>query len=164
MVSLIYNVRVRTIQLAVVRHGYYDAHDYGAGVGAPLSEFGRQQADEVAALLFGKYSGQVMPTVLTSEYLRARQMAAPTAERLGVKLTVADWVYTGPASLDELEAVLRPFDAPTVIVMGHASTIDQLYHLAGCRLPYGGSKPGQIVRFELVLEARAVKLSPHEVT
>lgn len=73
-------------QLLLVRHGETVANRdrivLGRSLDVPLTEWGLQQAGHAAARVAELVSGRAV--VLSSDALRARQTAAPIAERLGV--------------------------------------------------------------------------------
>ncbi|HEY1572322.1 MAG TPA: histidine phosphatase family protein [Pseudonocardiaceae bacterium] len=86
------------LRLILVRHGQTDANvsmamDTGLP-GGPLTEAGRQQADELAEVL----AGEPVVAVCASPMLRAQQTAQPVAARHGLEVQVVNGleeIYAG---------------------------------------------------------------------
>lgn len=82
------------MELIIIRHGrpeHVEPGDLVAGAepaDPPLADIGHRQAERVAAHLVD----HGVDAVVSSPLLRARQTAAPLAERLGVEPTVVDGV------------------------------------------------------------------------
>lgn len=73
--------------LLLVRHGQSQAnlsHTFAGHTNPPLTEFGKAQAEVLADYLVTHYK---IDKIYSSDLIRARQTAAPTARRLGLPIT-----------------------------------------------------------------------------
>ncbi|MFC3449404.1 histidine phosphatase family protein [Amycolatopsis speibonae] len=81
------------MKLLLVRHGQTDGNVRGALdtalPGPPLTELGREQAQDLATRL----DGEPIVAVYASQAVRAQQTAAPLAAKFGVDVQVVDGVH-----------------------------------------------------------------------
>jgi broad specificity phosphatase PhoE len=91
----------------------------------PLNAAGRLRADALARMV----GGAGVTTILTSQFLRTRQTAAPLAVRLGLtpQLTPAPAVLAARVRTGELGGV--------VLVAGHSNTIPEILTALGATAP-----------------------------
>jgi broad specificity phosphatase PhoE len=113
----------------VVRHaekGTTPAND------PPLTEAGTARAKALAAAL----TGANVQAVITTQLLRTRETARPTAEARGLTM---ETVQVGGAVADHAKAVadaVRKHAGQTVLVVGHSNTVTQIIAaLGGPKLP-----------------------------
>jgi phosphohistidine phosphatase SixA len=85
------------------------------GTDPALSAAGHQRAKRLADALRDAGVAQIV----TTEYLRTRQTAAPLAQRLNLQ------PVTGPESVDALVDLLRD-ERRTTLVIGHSNTVPQI--------------------------------------
>lgn len=101
----------------LVRH----AETVGEGAERPLSAAGRARAEALADRL----AGAGVERVLSTEYPRTEETAAPLAARLGLPVEPYD-----PAALAALAAALAARGGTTLVV-GHSNTTPELVELLG---------------------------------
>ncbi len=106
-----------TAVIYLVRHG----ETVGQGPGRRLSPVGRKRAEALAARL----ADAGIERIYTTDFLRTRETAAPTAERLGLEPELYD-----PSDLAAFAAELRR-RGETALVVGHSDTTPQLVRLLG---------------------------------
>lgn len=109
--------------MLAVRHADIDLPPTGDD--PPLNAAGRVRADELARMV----GGAGVTTILTSQFLRTRQTAAPLAVRLGLtpRLTPAPAVLAGRVRTGELGGV--------ILVVGHSDTIPAILTALGATAP-----------------------------
>lgn len=94
---------------------------------SPLSETGHARARALADAL----ADAGVDAVLTSQYLRTRQTAAPLAERLGLTPAIEP-VESADASSEALaRRVLSENRGETVLVVGHSNTVHRIVRALG---------------------------------
>lgn len=104
-------------EILLVRHAEAEA----GGTDPALTEAGRRRAEALADLL----AAGPLAAVLATDTRRARDTAAPAAERHGLAVELYDH-----RRLDELAARLRERRG-TVLVVGHSNTTPELARLLG---------------------------------
>ncbi|HEX2162968.1 MAG TPA: phosphoglycerate mutase family protein [Thermoanaerobaculia bacterium] len=104
-------------EILLVRH----AEAESGGTDPALTDAGRRRAEALADLL----ADEPLAAVLATDTRRARDTAAPTAERHGLTVEIYD-----PRRLDELAARLRERGG-SVLVVGHSNTTPELARLLG---------------------------------
>ncbi len=100
----------------------------------PLNETGRTRANELAQILFE--SG--VKTIITSQFLRARQTGEPVALRLAITITPMP-IAMNPANPQKVseqsiaEIVKRVNEKPgeAVLVIGHSNTVPEVIRMLG---------------------------------
>lgn len=99
---------------------------------SPLSDTGHARARALADAL----SDAGVDAVLTSQFVRTRQTAAPLAERLGLVAAVEP-VESADASSEALaRRVLSEHRGETVLVVGHSNTVHRIVRaLGGAEMP-----------------------------
>ena len=116
----------------LVRHAEKEA----TGSNPHLSSAGSQRAGQLATLL----SGAGIEAVLSSDYHRTRQTAAPLARRLDVEIEMYD-----PSDMPALAATLRERGG-RVLVVGHSNTTPELAELLGGEAGAEIDEPGEYDR------------------
>lgn len=112
----------------VVRHA--ERADAGAGTGTSmtaspdpaLSDAGKARAQKLAAML----ADAGVTAIYTTEYLRAKDTAAPLAAKIGV---TAEIVMARDA--DALIAKVKAHKAGAVLVVGHSNTVPTIIRALG---------------------------------
>ncbi len=105
------------VAIYLVRHG----ETVGEGPGRRLSPVGQERAEALAARL----ADAGIERIYTTDFLRTRETAAPTAERLGLDPEVYD-----AADLPGFARELRR-RGETALVVGHSDTTPELVRLLG---------------------------------
>lgn len=127
--SLLPAVRAEPSLILLVRHA---EKAVVPGDDPPLSEAGQRRAQQLAESL----ADAGVRHVLTTQWRRTRDTAAPLALRLGLQpQVVATRRGQGAAHIAELAAALRGLDG-TVLLVGHSNTVpDVIAALGGPKLP-----------------------------
>ncbi|HEX4934372.1 MAG TPA: histidine phosphatase family protein [Gemmatimonadaceae bacterium] len=113
----------------VVRH----AEKAGPSGDVPLSPAGEQRAQALVGI--GREAG--VTAIITTQFQRTRQTAAPTATALGITQEVIDVKGGVPEhALGIATAIRTRFSGRTVLVVGHSNTVPAIVAaLGGPRLP-----------------------------
>jgi len=113
----------------VVRH----AEKAGPSGDVPLSAAGEARAQALVAI--GKEAG--VSAILTTQFQRTRQTAAPLAAALGITPEVLDVKGPVPEHVQGIAAAIRTrFAGRTVLVVGHSNTVPAIVGaLGGPKLP-----------------------------
>jgi broad specificity phosphatase PhoE len=110
----------------LVRHAEKASADRDTALSGP----GRDRAKELARVL----TGVKLDAIFTTEFIRTKETAAPTAQALGLTPLIRN---TGPTYAADLAKEIRTSHAgQTVLVVGHSNTtIDVLKALGATGLP-----------------------------
>lgn len=141
------------MRLLLVRHGQTDGNVRGALdtalPGPPLTELGREQAQDLATRL----DGEPIVAVYASQAIRAQQTAAPLAAKLGLDVQVLDGVHEVAAG--DLEGKTDKDSITTYMSVVRRWTLGELDP------PIPGGETGARVRARL-LDAVARLRAKHE--
>jgi phosphohistidine phosphatase SixA len=108
----------------VVRH----AEKAGPTGDVPLSEAGRARA--LALVPIGRAAG--VSAIITTQFQRTRQTAAPLADALGITAEVANVQGTVPDHASAIAAMVKQRHAgQSVLVVGHSNTVPAIVHALG---------------------------------
>jgi broad specificity phosphatase PhoE len=98
----------------------------------PISDVGQSRAQALAEI--GKVAG--VSAIITTQFQRTRQTAAPLAEALGITPVVVGTQSDGAKHAAEVAAAVRQQAGKTVLVVGHSNTVAAIVAaLGGPRFP-----------------------------
>ncbi|MEV6905371.1 histidine phosphatase family protein [Amycolatopsis sp. NPDC051071] len=141
------------MKLLLVRHGQTEGNVRGALdtalPGPPLTELGREQAQDLATRL----DGEPIVAVYASQAIRAQQTAAPLAAKLGLDVQIVDGVHEVAAG--ELEGKTDKDSITTYMSVVGRWTLGELDP------PIPGGETGEQVRGRM-LDAVARLRAKHE--
>lgn len=145
------------LRLYLLRHAKAE-HTGVADIDRPLSRRGREEAEELAALLRAEdYQPQA---ILCSTSLRTRETIAPLIPALSgaVQISLTRLLYD--ADRDDLLALVREAEAPSLMLVGHNPGIEELAALLighGDEVAYARLKskfpPGGLAVIDFELQA-----------
>jgi broad specificity phosphatase PhoE len=110
----------------VVRHAEKAAAPAGD---PPLSPAGQARAK--ALVDSATHAG--VRAIITTQFLRTKETAAPTALALGITPEVVP--ATSPRSIDDVVAAVRKHVGQTVLVVGHSNTVPEIIAKLGAEEP-----------------------------
>ena len=98
----------------------------------PISDAGQARARTLAEI--GKVAG--VTAIITTQFQRSRQTAAPLAEALGITPVVVGTQSEVPKHAAEVAAAVRQQAGKTVLVVGHSNTVPAIVAaLGGAKFP-----------------------------
>lgn len=98
----------------------------------PISELG--QARAVALSEIGKAAG--VQVIITTQFQRTKQTAAPLAQALGITGVVVSTQSDANAHVNEVAAAVRQHAGKTILVVGHSNTVPAIVAaLGGPKVP-----------------------------
>ena len=71
--------------------------------------------------------------IITTQYVRTRATAAPTAAALGITPEIV--AATGSSHVDDVAATILGHEGQTVLVVGHSNTVPDIIHALGAPAP-----------------------------
>ena len=93
----------------------------------PISDVGQSRAQALAEI--GKVAG--VSAIITTQFQRTRQTAAPLAEALGITPVVVGTQSDGVKHAAEVAAAVRQQAGKTVLVVGHSNTVSAIVAALG---------------------------------
>jgi phosphohistidine phosphatase SixA len=114
--SLMVLVSCRVQEYTIVRHAEKATQEANMSSDVPLTDAGKQRAEKLAGLLAGKK----LSAVYSTNTLRTRSTAQPTADRFGIPVQLY-----GPRPDSAFIQSLLLWKG-NVLIVGHSNTVDDL--------------------------------------
>ncbi len=111
----------------LVRHGEKEATP---AADPPLSTAGQARARALLDALRGAH----VSAVITTQFARTRETAAPTASAFGITSEIVP-TTTGAAHVKDVAVAIRKHAGQTVLVVGHSNTVTEIVAALGAPKP-----------------------------
>jgi phosphohistidine phosphatase SixA len=117
----------RTTTVIIVRHAEKEATP---AADPPLTAAGQARAKALLAAVRDARVG----AVITTQFARTKETAAPTAAALGITPEIVS-TTSGASHVQDVAAAIRKHAGETVLVVGHSNTVTEIVGALGAKKP-----------------------------